>query len=400
MVDGLFILGIVVLVGFVGNLLYKNTKIPESVFLIVMGILLGPVFHIVEGQFFLDNAPFFLNLALVVVLFNSGLSINLEKTMKNTPLAFFFTILVLVITTGIITLVTTKLFGWPLINGIFLGLLGFGTEMIVITDMMEKMNLGENTKTILTLESVINDVLLVTSVSILLATATSTGISVFRVLLDMFLFSVLLGICFAVLWIYLFVRHIHGNPLGYIFTLGAGILIYVSMNEFGFNGAICVLVFSIILGNYRHFMKWFSNSENLLPVEKDILMVGGVNNQITFLVRTLFFFFIGLIFDFSSITPELLFFVILITFVLLLSRFLASWVISIIQPKLKASIPIITVMAASGFVDTLLAIMVSRAGIAIQNLTEIILLVVLFTTILSLISVILMGKFYANRPTY
>jgi len=400
MIEGLFILGLVILVGFVGHLLYKTTKIPESVFLIIMGVLFGPVFGVVNGQFFLDNASFFLSFALVLVLLNSGLSIDVEKTLKNAPLAFLFTLLVLVITTGIVTLVTTKLFGWPIINGIFLGVLGFGTELIAISDMMEKLRLGGNTKTLLILESVINDVFLIISISILLAITANTGIPLLRVVMNMFFLSILLGILFAVTWIYLFVRHIHGNPLGYVFTLGAALVIYVAMDYFGFNGAICVLVFSIGLGNYRHFLKWFKNADKLIPVEKDIIMVGGVNNQLTFLIRTLFFFFIGLIFDLSTISKELLFFVLLLTFMLVASRFLAGWVLSLIQPKFKESIPILTVMAASGFVDTLLAIMVARAGIAIPHLTEIILMVVIFTTVISVISVIAVGRHYANNRTY
>ena len=63
MENGLLVIGFILLVGFIGNILYKKTKIPESLFLIIIGIVLGPVLNIIKGDFFLENATFFLNLS-------------------------------------------------------------------------------------------------------------------------------------------------------------------------------------------------------------------------------------------------------------------------------------------------------------------------------------------------
>jgi cell volume regulation protein A len=221
-----------------------------------------------------------------------------------------------------------------------------------------------------------------------------------RIVLDLVLFSTLLGGLFALVWIYLFVRYIHGNPLEYIFTLGAAFFIYDMMESTGFNGAICVLVFSLALGNYKHILKLLKNVDKLIPVEKDIVMVEGVNHQITFLVRTLFFFFIGLIFNITAVQKEVLIFAVLITVVLLTARFFAGGVLSVIDKRFRPSLPLFTIMAASGFIDTLLAVMVSRAGVNIPYLTEIILLIVIFTTLSSLIGMIILQRHYATRPTF
>jgi cell volume regulation protein A len=185
-----------------------------------------------------------------------------------------------------------------------------------------------------------------------------------------------------------------------VFTLGAAFFIYEVMESSGFNGAICVLVFSLILGNYKYFLKWMKDAKTLLPVEKDILKLEDVNVQITFLVRTLFFFFIGFIFDVSIVRKEVLIFAFVFVGVLLVSRLLASGLLAGVDRRFGKSIPIFTIMTASGFIDTLYGVLAARAGVNIPNLTEIILLMVVLTTIISLIGMLVLEKFYVNKPTY
>jgi NhaP-type Na+/H+ or K+/H+ antiporter len=168
--------------------------------------------------------------------------------------------------------------------------------------------------------------------------------------------------------------------LGYVFTLGAAFFIYDIMDTTGYNGAIAVVVFSVVLGNYRHFFRSLKDYEKFLPLQKDIVEVVGVNNQITFIVRTLFFVFIGLVFNAAALRMEV-------------------FALSKLRPEYTNSIPIITAMAASGFIDTLLAFVAMRAGVNIPNLTEIILLIVILTTLVSMFSSIWLERYY-HKKTY
>lgn len=136
-----------------------------------------------------------------------------------------------------------------------------------------------------------------------------------------------------------------------------------------------------------------------MPLQKDIIIVGDVNNQITFIIRTLFFVFIGLVFNVSALKLDVLFFVILITAVLFLARYLSALALVKIKAAYANSVPVITSMAASGFIDTLLAFVAMRAGVNIPNLTEIILLIVILTTVGSMASAIWLEKYY-HKKTY
>jgi len=388
MSNGILILGMVILVGFIGNFFFNKTRIPESIFLMLIGILLGPVFNIVSGQFFMDNASFLISLALVVVLLDSGLTLNISKTLKNAPTALIFTILVMISTVAIVSAVTVLFFNWSLINGIFLGIIGSGTTTITITHLVEKLSVGKNTKTLLVLESVVNDITLITAVSILISFVLldSSKASIFKVIFNELVISVILGIAFALIWAYVFLKYIHGNKLAYVFTLGIAFIIFDGVEFFGFNGAIAVLIFSLTLGDYSALVsKLKTYGKILAPIKADISIVRSINTEITFIMRTLFFVFLGVIFNTSVIKWGILFFVLIIVVAEVVSRYLAAKTLAFFEPRFENSVQVITILVASGFTSTLVAFLSIEAGINIPNLAEIVLLLVMFTTLWAII---------------
>jgi cell volume regulation protein A len=388
MSNGILILGIIIIVGFIGNFFFNKTRIPESVFLMLIGILLGPVFNVVSGKFFLDNASFLISLALVVVLLDSGLTLNISKTLKTAPIALIFTILVMLSTVVIVSAVTVLFFDWSLINGIFLGIIGSGTTTITITHLVEKLSIGKNTKTLLVLESVVNDITLITAVSILISfvLSDSSKASIFKVIFNELVISVILGVVFALIWAYVFLKYIHGNKLAYVFTLGIAFIVFDGVEFFGFNGAIAVLVFSLALGNYSALVsKLKAYSKILAPIKADISIVRSINTEITFIMRTLFFVFLGVIFNTSVIKWGILLFVLIIVVAEVVSRYAAAKTLAFFEPRFANSVPVITTLVASGFTSTLVAFLSIEAGIKIPNLAEIVLLLVMFTTLWAII---------------
>ena len=395
MPNNILILGAVIMVGFIGNLFYSKTKIPESLFLMGLGILIGPVFKLVPGSFFLENASFLITLALVVVLLDSGLTLNLYRTIGNVPLAFFFTLLVMLTTTLLVTAITFFIFGWPLMNGIFLGIIGSGTTTITITHLVQKLNAGKNTKTLLVLESVVNDITLITAISVLLAIALpGAGLSALpKAIFNEVVVSILIGVAFAIFWAFLFLRWLPGHKLAYVFTLGLAFIIFDGAEYFGFNGPITVLSFSLFLGNFSFLAKRLKTYSTILrPVSRDILAVRGTNAEITFLMRTLFFVFLGMIFDIGVIGYGIILFAAIIMAAEVLSRYLCAKTLSWIKPRFSPSIPILTNLVASGFTSTLVAFLSIEAGIKIPHLAEIVLLLVFLTTLWAIVSTAIINR--------
>ena len=80
MVEEVFIaLGAIILIGFIGRLAYDRTKIPESLFMILIGLLIGPIFGVIDPSSLLPFVPFVSVLALLLVLLDAGLDLNIFK---------------------------------------------------------------------------------------------------------------------------------------------------------------------------------------------------------------------------------------------------------------------------------------------------------------------------------
>ena len=73
----LLIMGSAILIGFIGHALFKYTKIPESLFMIVIGLIVGPFTNMVNPSEFVSYTPLIVTLTLIIVLLDSGLSLSI-----------------------------------------------------------------------------------------------------------------------------------------------------------------------------------------------------------------------------------------------------------------------------------------------------------------------------------
>src|SRR3989304_8173146 len=97
--------GTIVVLGYLGEEFFKRTSIPDPILLLLFGVLLGPVFNVFSHEQLISITPYFAALALIIILFDGGLNLNIREAMKNSPRA-----LVLAISGWILNvLVTTAL---------------------------------------------------------------------------------------------------------------------------------------------------------------------------------------------------------------------------------------------------------------------------------------------------
>ena len=73
----------VLLIGFIGRVLGKKTTIPYILWLMFFGLLLGPLLGLLKRNTLLSYLPFIINIIILLVLFNAGLSINLRKVIHT-----------------------------------------------------------------------------------------------------------------------------------------------------------------------------------------------------------------------------------------------------------------------------------------------------------------------------
>ncbi len=98
----------------------------------------------------------------------------------------------------------------------------------------------------------------------------------------------------------------------YMLTLGILFVLFFLANSFGESGALTALVFGLMLGNKKHLSRILKFK--LPKIEMD----DPTHNQLTFLVRSFFFVFVGLLASFGQI--EYVVFGILITVAVYVGR--------------------------------------------------------------------------------
>jgi NhaP-type Na+/H+ or K+/H+ antiporter len=276
--------------------LFTRTKIPDVLWLFLIGLLLGPVTGTVHTATFGAVGPVFTTITLVFILFESGIDQRLEPlinalggTAKITTYNFMATCLV----AGSIVYFATDL--GPL-RSLMLGSIVGGTSSAVITTLAKAFPMAKRTSTILVLESAFSDVYTL-AVPLTLLSAYKIGrVDVAYVtgqMIAAFILAAMLGIVGAFLWSVLLNRM--RTLQNTVFTTPAFVfIIYGIVELLNYSGPIAALSFGITLGNIDvlgpPIMKNVISRKpiSLTEVERAFF------SEAVFLLRTFFFVYIGI----------------------------------------------------------------------------------------------------------
>jgi Na+:H+ antiporter len=346
----------IIIVGFTGELFFKKTGIPIFVFLILMGILVGPVLNLLSRTSLVPSLGIFAELTLLMVLFYGGMDTRIESVIKGGGRAFLqVTIYVLGSTVGI-ALAFFFLLRWDLLSSfIFASMVGGETTAAVVIPLSRSLKLPEVTVAFLTLESAMNSIF---SIIIFFAfvgayqTGTTNWAATFSTVASNFSVGIVLGALLSVGWVFALHR-LQERKYTYVLTLGLIFLTYVISSRLGGSGELSVLIFGIVLGDYPLLNRLTKRQLSMDVLQKRLRLF---QEEISFLMETLFFVFLGLTFE---ITTSQIFYNldlgIIVVLVLLLFRVLATSV-STRGSELQRDRGQIILMCAQGLVPATLAI--------------------------------------------
>lgn len=276
--------------------LFARTKIPDVLWLFIIGLLLGPVFGVVHPENFGAVGPVFTTITLVFILFESGIDQRLEPlinsiggTAKITAYNFIGTCLV----AGSIAYFNTDL---GFLRSLMLGSIVGGTSSAVVTTLVRQFPMGERTRTILVLESAFSDVFTL-AVPLTLLTAYKIGkVDVAFVtgqMIAAFILAAMLGVAGAFGWSILLNRM--RTLQNTVFTTPAFVFILYGIVELlNYSGPIAALAFGITLGNMDVLGP---------PIMRNVLVAKPISlndneraffSEAVFLLRTFFFVYIGI----------------------------------------------------------------------------------------------------------
>ena len=380
--------GLLVFAAHLFSSIYHRKKIPDVLLLILIGLVVGPVFHLVDVGSWGGGGPVFVAITLVVILFEGGTSLSLKvmksawkSTMSLTLFCFFLSM--------IITAAVGMLFQMDALSALTLGAILGGTSSAVVIPLVRILDMGEESRTVLVLESAATDVLcIVFTLSFMNAIelgSLQVG-SIVGNILSSFVLAGLLGFAGALVWSRLLtqIRKLQNS----IFTTPAFVfVIYGVANLLGYSGAIASLVFGITMANIdtiknKILIKAMGGPGHQL--NKTELVFFG---EIVFLLKTFFFVYIGLSLEFNEWRAILA--GLLITFLLFLGRIVAARFFS---PKTAVSFDktVISMMIPKGLAAAVLAGLPAAAGYVhgafIKNVTySVVFFSILFVSLMILL---------------
>ncbi len=295
----LFLLSIaaIFLIGALGEVSFQRTNIPDVIWLILAGILLGPILGFVTPDMLKQIAPYFAALTLVIVLFEGGAALKLKELSQAAPrssllalLSFFVSVAGLTIASMGAAAIGWLPDSWSWSHGLLLGTILGGSSSIIIMPAMAQARLPAPLANLVNLESALTDAFCVVGTSALIdvmvggGTDASPGTALAR----SFGIGLAIGLVAGLIWI-LFLKALHSNEHAYPVTLSALLILYVVIDNLGGSAALGILTVAIMLGNAPMLADFIGlKSTQGLDTE-----VRGFHRQMAFIVKSFFFVFIG-----------------------------------------------------------------------------------------------------------
>jgi cell volume regulation protein A len=386
------VVGIIIFLAHLFTGLFNRIMVPDVLFLIVLGICLGPILGILPPSLFIEIGPIFATITLIIILLECGFTLKLSTLRTVVPGAMALALVIFPLSMAIITGLALWLTDLELLPALILGAIIGSTSEAIVIPLVRQLKIEEKSQALLSVESTVTAVLSIIFALTLIDTYQLGQFQVLDVagsLIASFLVAIGLGVAGAFIWSLFLnrIRHVKNT----MFTTAACVFVIFGVVELlGFNGPIAALAFGITLGNLKpmpfpFFKKGLRlESGGLTEVEKAFF------GEIAFLLKTFFFIYLGI--SLEMISTELMILAAVFTVIIFLLRLVAvRLTVGGTAPAKDASF--IAVMAPRGLTAIVLVAIVCQqeilGGELIKSLTY---GVVLFSVVLTSLLVLLSDK--------
>ncbi len=381
--------------------IFSRTRVPDVLLLTIIGIVLGPVFHLVTPANFGNVGPVFTTVTLIIILFEAGLSLDLDVIRGSIRSTLSLTLINFFLTMTAVAFAAHFLLGLGFRLTLMLGAIVGSTSPAVIVPLTRRIHMEQSSKTILFLESALSDVLSIVVAIGFMDSYKLGKLHVTQMIGQIFATLILAGLAgagSAFLWSAL-LRRIRGLENS-IFTTPAFVFVLFGIVElFGFSGYVAAVVFGAVLGNIEVFhglawMRRYLPNEGITLNDQERNFLG----EVVFLLKTFFFVYVGVSIRFTDL--PLVYVGTAITAVIFFVRIPAAWL------GLARSVPVrdaslVAIMSPKGLAAVVLASMPLEQhineGAMLQSVTySVVFLSIVLTSVLSfLIERTILAKVYA-----
>ena len=369
--EGLFLASMIIFIGFVGSILLNRKNIPDAIFLILFGYFLGPLTGIVNPQQLSGVAGYIGALALIAIMFESSLDIDLNELLLSAKPALILSLsgfaVSVIGTFALLYYVIGFMPGHPTYS-ILIGTIVGGGSGAVIASIAPKISMPNSLQLTLSLESVLTDVYVIVFTLTMMSIIMNEGMitdwgSIAGGIAARFSTSIVVGFIAGIILadlIYKFKKEQHI----YIMTFAYLILLYVGAELFKGSGAITVLTAGIVIANLAYLPQFLAGSNMVDVVRYQLFSMESTHSELTLLIRIFFFVEVGLLLDLGNINIVIQ--SLILSIVLLILRYpVAYGIVKMMGFRQKTSIAasISSFFYGRGLAAAVMAVMVAQTTI-------------------------------------
>ncbi len=309
----LFIVGGVILFGFLGRILFQKTNIPSTLWLVLFGVLLS-TFNIISADLLQGASGFISAIAIIGILSDGGMRLSASDVFQHGFWGVAMMIIGFVSSSVGVTLIMMA-YGFPFLISFLTALIVGGTSSSVVIPLVTSVtNVSDKFKTILSIESVFDTFTVLFAIVVINASTSGVALQFEEVALIVretgmvLATTIITSLLFGLLW-HPIVAAIRHYKFSYSATLSFFIITYAVHEYVGLSGALAVFFAGIAFANAHHLYNAIrkvtepSQEGFSHPISKRI---SKTHSLISFLIRVFFFVYLGLFVQ----LPELRYFII------------------------------------------------------------------------------------------
>ena len=383
MTAAILFIGIVLFLGQVFSSLFEKTRLPDVLPLMVLGMIMGPLTGWVRPEDFGHAGEIFTTLALIIVLFRSGINLKILSLRGAMGQGFLLTTLTFSLLTMVLAFLSRILLRVPSLYAFIIGAILADNSTAVIIPLIAKLKISPKARAVLFLETNLVGVYSIVITLALLGLAVKGGnLSAQKLGLEVlksFGIGFALSVTAGLFWMRILNR-VRGLENAVSLTFAFVLLVYALSNLAGGDGVLATMVFGAVVGNMRLIRRlWLKkvsfNALTLTEGEKSFF------GEVEFIFKTLFFVYMGICMRFGQVHLWVLglFFALA---KLVVRAPCINWCVS--KKIVRSDCSVLLAMCPSGLVSAVLAAMIAQQvpenGRVIQ---DVIYSVIFFSVILS-----------------
>ncbi|HEU0123791.1 MAG TPA: cation:proton antiporter [Bryobacteraceae bacterium] len=304
MAEIVLVIGLLVFLAHFFTALFRRTRVPDVLLLLLLGVILGPVTGWVKPEDFGHVGGVISMFALIVILFESGIDLKPDVIARTWRPTLGLTLTTFVITLGCAYLCAYYLLGLSPMLSWILGATVGGTSAAVVIALVKSLKMPDPGGTVLILESALGDVLCIVLLLGLVEAAALGSLHAVKMIGSIFSSLVcagIIGMLGGFLWLAV-LNSVRQFPNTTFTTLAFLFILFGISDMLGFSGAIAALAFGATLTNHQR-LDFVSKQEFLRG-----RVLGSINEsdvdffmEILFLLKTFFFIYMGVSIRFTDI---------------------------------------------------------------------------------------------------